>query len=139
MNKYISLFRQLIFFGFVGLVSLAIDVSVTTLTYKYLGFPAYLSSGIGFLSAFFFNFPMNRKKVFKHTQYDRFSLKIQIILYICLSLFNLFATSLLVQAIVLSGIADISIAKIIVTAIIAMWNFIIFKTFIFSKKRSKEI
>lgn len=133
MRKHSRLIKQVVFFGFVGVVSLSIDLTVTVALFNVLHLQAYLASGIGFLSAFFFNFPMNRKRVFKHTKYDRFALKTQIIFYASLSVFNLFTTSFLVQIFVASGFVSITVAKIIVTIMIAIWNFIMFKTFIFSK------
>lgn len=132
MSKRSDLIKQMFFFGFVGAVSFGIDLVITVTFFNVLHFPAFLASGIGFLSAFFFNFPMNRKKVFKHTKYDRFSLKTQVILYVGLSIFNLFMTSLLVQVLVASNLVSIAFAKVIVTMLVAMWNFIIFKFYIFS-------
>lgn len=89
---------------------------------------------IGFTSAFFFNFPINRKHVFQHSPKDRLSLKWQIIFYVSLSLFNLVMTGLLMDWIVSSGLLTISLAKICVSAVIATWNFLLFKFFIFSKR-----
>lgn len=137
MKKYYPLLKQIIFFGFVGGVTLLIDVAVTSLTFHMLGLPAYIASAIGFFSGFAFNFPMNRKKVFRHSKYDRFSLKYQIAFYISLSIFNLFVTSGLVELLVFVGI-EISIAKILVTALIAIWNFLFFKFVVFSKKLDPE-
>jgi putative flippase GtrA len=88
---------------------------------------------IGFLSAFFFNFPVNRKHVFNHSDKDNLSLKMQIGLYVALSVFNIFMTGLLMQLTVASGLLDISVAKVGVTALIAAWNFVLYKTFIFAK------
>lgn len=128
-----EIIQQVAFFGIVGLITLLIDVAVTKTLHVLLDLPAALASGIGFLSAFLFNFPMNRKQVFRHSNKDRFSLKTQIIMYAGLSLFNLLATSLLVGWLTDSGILEIQYAKIIITAIFAAWNFIIFKKIIFSK------
>lgn len=133
-----KLFRQIIFFGFVGVVTLIIDVLVTYALFHFVGFSAFLASGVGFLSGFFFNFPMNRKKVFNHSENDRFSLRLQIILYGTLSVFNLFATSSLVDLLVQRNLLDIQYAKVVVTIIFAVWNFIVFKLFIFSKKPQNE-
>ncbi|HVV67007.1 MAG TPA: GtrA family protein [Candidatus Saccharimonadales bacterium] len=130
-----KILRELFFFGIVGVITLLIDVAITTTLYNVVHLPAYLASGIGFLSGFFFNFPMNRKRVFQHDAHDRFSLKTQIVLYAVLTLFNLLATSLLTQFIVSEGWTKIAYAKIMVTALIAVWNFIIFKLVIFSKKK----
>jgi putative flippase GtrA len=132
MHKYSKHIKQVIFFGVVGVVTLLIDLAVTTSLYHLLHFPPYLASGIGFLSGFFFNFPMNRKKVFHHSELDRFSLRTQIAQYIGLCIFNLFMTGILTQLLVHSGV-EIAIAKILITAVIAVWNFLLFKLYIFSK------
>lgn len=136
MKKHTPLIKQVVFFGVVGLITLGIDVTVTTTLYNLLNFPAYLASAIGFLSGFIFNFPMNRKKVFHHTDKDRFSFRTQIILYASLSIFNLLATSAMVEFLVTQNWLKIQYSKLLVTAIIAVWNFLLFKFFIFSKKIS---
>ncbi len=136
MNNYLKLTKQITFFVLVGAITFLIDLSVTAALYYLLHLPAYLSSGIGFLSGFFFNFPMNRKKVFQHSNKDQHSLKIQLILYASLCIFNLIATSGLTELFVSSGLLTIAYAKIVITAFIATWNFIIFKLFIFSKKNA---
>jgi putative flippase GtrA len=134
VTNYKKLVRQILFFGVVGLITLAIDITVTTFLYRYAHFPAFIASAIGFLSGFFFNFPVNRKRVFHHGPHDRFTIHQQVIMYISLSLFNLLATSTLVQILVSTDTLAIQYAKLAVTALIAVWNFIIFKTLIFSKK-----
>lgn len=133
VKKYVPLLKQIIFFGFVGFVTLGIDVTVTTTLYNVAHFPAYMASAIGFLSGFFFNFPMNRKRVFRHSSKDKFSLRAQVAMYVSLSLFNLAATSALVELLVVHDVVRIAIAKLLVTALISMWNFVLFKTIIFSK------
>ena len=97
-----------------------------------------MASGIGFLSGFCVNFPMNRKRVFNHSEDDRFSLKSQICLYALLSFFNLMATSTAVDLLVKMNILQIQWAKIVTTIVFAVWNFLVFKIFIFSKKVSHE-
>lgn len=134
MAKHLPLLKQVLLFGIVGVITLGIDVAVTTSLYNWAHLPAYLASGIGFMSGFFFNFPMNRKKVFNHSESDRFSLHTQITMYILLSVFNLVATSALVEGFVSLDILQIQYAKVAVTAMIAAWNFLLFKFFIFSKR-----
>jgi putative flippase GtrA len=131
--------KQAMMFGVVGVITLLIDLSVTTLFFNVLHFPAFLSSGIGFLSGFFFNFPVNRKRVFKHSKEDRFSLKGQVVLYVALSVFNLTMTSLLVEMLVSINLVTIGYAKLVATAIIAVWNFLLYRYFIFSGKNSDDI
>ena len=123
---------QVILFLAVGFTTFLIDVLVTSVLYSFAHLPAYLASAVGFLSGFFFSFPMNRKKVFRHTDKDRFGIKTQILFYICLSIFNLLVTSALVEGIVYLGI-NIAVAKVLVTGLIAVWNFFIFKFVVFSK------
>lgn len=129
---------QIFLFGVVGGVTLLIDTLVTYILYHGAHLPVFLASGIGFLSGFFFNFPMNRKQVFRHNEHDRFSLKTQIILYALLSVFNLFATSAAVDALVNFHILEIQWAKVVITAIFAVWNFLVFRLVIFTKRKNIE-
>lgn len=137
VKKYLPLTKQIFAFGLVGITTLLIDLSVTVILYDVVGLPAYLSTGIGFLSGFFFNFPMNRQKVFKHTAQDRFKLQAQVAMYIALCVFNLFTTSALAEVLVNSGLLTIGAAKVVLTTMIAIWNFVLFKTLIFSKNLDK--
>lgn len=134
MRKYSKLLKQVVLFGLVGVGSLLIDLTVTTSLYDFAHFPAYLAGCLGFSSAFFFNFPLNRKHVFNHTKHDKFSMRTQVILYVCLSLFNLMMTGLFMQLLVSRAGVQVSLAKISVTAVIAIWNFFVFKYLVFSKR-----
>ena len=138
LNKYKATLRQIVYFVVVGSITLGIDVGVSSALFYIAHLPAYLASAIGFCSGFFFNFPMNRKRVFHHSEADRFSLKVQASMYIMLSIFNLGATSLLVELLVTLHIVEIQVAKLLVTALIAIWNFILFKYFIFSKSQTAK-
>lgn len=129
-----KLIVQIVLFGIVGVTTLAVDTLVTSVLYYMAKIPAFMASGIGFLSGFCVNFPMNRKQVFNHSEDDRFSLKSQICLYASLSFFNLMATSMTVDLLVKMNILEIQWAKIVTTIIFAIWNFLVFKLFIFSKK-----
>lgn len=131
--------KQLTMFIFVGLVTLTIDISVTTFLFQILSISAFLSGALGFLSGFFFNFPMNRKKVFNHCEDDRFSLEAQVILFFTLSMFNLLLTSSLLEYLVTNLSLNISLTKFSLTAIIATWNFLLFKYFIFSKNNTSRL
>jgi len=134
-----GIFLKIFLFLVVGGITLLIDTSISYILYHNIHLPAFLASGIGFLSGFVFNFPVNRKKVFNHSQYDRFSLKIQITLYTLLSLFNLVATSSIIATLVNSNVLDIQWAKVVVTAVFAIWNFLVFNLFIFSKNNDKNV
>ena len=138
-NMKNGIFLKIFLFLVVGGITLLIDTSISYILYHNIHLPAFLASGIGFLSGFVFNFPVNRKKVFNHSQYDRFSLKIQITLYTLLSLFNLVATSSILATLVNSNVLDIQWAKVVVTAVFAIWNFLVFNLFIFSKNNDKNV
>lgn len=125
--------NEVVLFGLVGVATVAVDTAVSWACYHMLGFSPYTASAIGFLSGFVVNFPLNRKRVFKHSENDRFSLHTQIVLYALLSLFNLFATSLIVGLLVNHHLLPIQFAKLVVTAVFAIWNFVWFKVLIFSK------
>ena len=129
---------QIFLFGIVGITTLLIDALVTSTFYYIAHLPAFMASGIGFLSGFCVNFPLNRKQVFNHSEDDRFPLKAQIYLYASLSIFNLIATSVTVDVLVSTNILEIQWAKIVTTVVFAVWNFLVFKLFIFSKKVSHE-
>lgn len=126
---------QIFLFGIVGIATLLIDALVTSTFYYIAHLPAFMASGIGFLSGFCVNFPLNRKQVFNHSEDDRFSLKTQIYLYASLSIFNLIATSMTVDVLVSTNMLEIQWAKIVTTVVFAIWNFLVFKLFIFSKKK----
>lgn len=126
---------QIFLFGIVGITTLLIDALVTSTFYYIAHLPAFMASGIGFLSGFCVNFPLNRKQVFNHSEDDRFSLKTQIYLYASLSIFNLIATSMTVDVLVSTNMLEIQWAKIVTTVVFAIWNFLVFKLFIFSKKK----
>ena len=129
---------QIFLFGIVGITTLLVDTLVTSISYYIVHLPAVMASGVGFLSGFCVNFPLNRKQVFNHSEDDRFSLKAQIYLYASLSIFNLIATSMAVDVLVSTNMLEIQWAKIITTVVFAIWNFLVFKLFIFSKKVSHE-
>lgn len=135
MKKFVI---QIFLFGIVGVTTLAVDTLVTSILYYIAKMPAFMASGIGFLSGFCVNFPLNRKQVFNHSEDDRFPLKAQIYLYASLSIFNLIATSVTVDVLVSTNILEIQWAKIVTTVVFAVWNFLVFKLFIFSKKVSHE-
>lgn len=126
---------QIFLFGIVGVATLLVDTLVTSILYYIAHLPAFTASGIGFLSGFCVNFPLNRKQVFNHSEDDRFSLKTQIYLYASLSIFNLIATSMTVDVLVSTNMLEIQWAKIVTTVVFAIWNFLVFKLFIFSKKK----
>lgn len=134
MQKYVETLRQFVFYGIIGVITLGIDIVVTSILYNSVHLSAFFASSLGFISGFAFNFPMNRVRVFKHSDKDRYSLRTQITTVALLGIFNLLATSAIVHLLVTSNLLQIEYAKILVTALIAVWNFLLFKFLIFSKR-----
>jgi len=122
---------QFVRFLFVGTMTLLFDAFVTTILYRLVQLAPGLSSAIGFVSGFAINFFGNRGIVFKSSNNFLLSKKMQILSYIALVLFNLSTSSLLIEFLVSRFDMNITILKIVFGAIIALWNFIIYKVFIF--------
>lgn len=135
MQKYKDSAVQMFLFGVVGITSMLIDIVITTFFYRVVSFTPFFASTMGYLSGFLYNFPLNRHKVFRHSDKDKFSLKAQLSMVFVLSFINLVVGSGIVHILVSQDILDISIAKALTTVLIALWNFLIFKFLIFSKNK----
>ena len=133
MSKYRKTIKQIILFGLVGVGSLIIDVTITTISYKYFHVPAAISGIFGFIAAFGFNFPLNRKKVFKHENNSKYSLKLQIVFYFILCIFNIIVTAAFMYLLVDRIHLVIFIAKVSTTAFISIYNYFILRFIIFSQ------
>ena len=87
-------------FVIVGIATLILDTTVTTLLYKHGHLPAGVASAIGFTSGFLVNFIGNRGVVFKSVEGYHFKRKSQILMYVVLVFFNLAFTSLMTEVLV---------------------------------------
>lgn len=133
LKTLINKHRTLINFLITGGILFVIDFGVSLFMYYLVGLGPGISSGIGFTAGFIVGFTLNKKWVFKHDSKSRFNVSAQLILYLLLAVFNLIISSVAVEVIVGKGIM-IEIVKPITVIVIAFWNFLIFKFFIFSKK-----
>ncbi len=126
---------QPVLFLFVGVITLVIDVVTTSFAFRTLGLDAFISSAIGFFVGFVFNFPANRNRVFSVRDRDHiFTSTQQVVLFLTLAVANILTTSFIID--VLVGVSvPIEIAKIVVTAGMAVWNFFILKYGIFRFKK----
>jgi putative flippase GtrA len=127
--------KQLVAYLGIGLLTTAIDAIITFLLFEFLGFSVFLASAVGFLSGFFVNFPLNKNKVFFSSNGQRFKVSTQVQLYVLLIAFNLFSTSFAVALLVDLGI-QIVVAKFFVTGVLFIWNFVVFKFYIFRPLKS---
>lgn len=131
ITKIIS--RKEIRFLAVGGLLFVIDYITSVSVFYLFNAPAGLASAIGFLVSFIFGFLLNRHVVFIHSSQSYYSVHTQVALYLILAVCNLFISATIVQLVDVAGIR-ITISKPVVTAIIAIWNYIILGKFIFKKK-----
>ena len=127
------LLKQIVRFLVVGIITFLIDLFVTytsyyLLNYEYAGF----CSALGFISGFIFNYTVNKKYVFTISGNRRFSTQHQIVMFAGLAIFNLIISSVMVGYFVDHLLFNIIICKVVMTALIATWNFILLKKVIFS-------
>jgi putative flippase GtrA len=125
-------------FVIVGIATLILDTTVTTLLYKHGHLPAGVASAIGFTSGFLVNFIGNRGVVFKSVEGYHFKRKSQILMYVVLVFFNLAFTSLMTEVLVSRAGGNIIIVKICLGVLVATWNFLIYRTIIFKPPKSSN-
>lgn len=121
--------KQLKFIA-IGFLLFLIDFISTVSSYYVLQLSPGISSAIGFTASFVFGFSLNRKIVFVRNENSRFTLKIQIILYLMLALANLFLSALIVEYIVRNGVR-IEIIKPLLVIMFAFCNYVIMNKYIF--------
>lgn len=90
------------------------------------GVSLIVANAISFMSGFGVSFVLNRQWVFKSDADTRR----QLVLYFIVAIVNLYLSNLLIVLLVDTGI-DTFIAKIIIMAMIASWNYLLFSKVIF--------
>lgn len=115
-----------------------IDFTVTVFSYHILNFGPGQASALGFCVSFVVGFTLNKKVVFTHTATSRFSLHVQVMLYLSLAFINLIVTSSIVDFFVKHGI-KIETMKVIVVIAAACWNYVILGRVIFAHKQAKAL
>jgi len=132
LAKHVAVLKYLVSGG----SAFVVDYSILVLFYYTLGLGLGLSTTLGYFSGFFISFFANRYWVFGKSGTTRKPLK-QILEYTALVIFNYFFTLIAIQQLDEFGIKP-AIGKIMVTAIIVVWNYLIFQKFIFSEKKKNK-
>lgn len=127
--KYID--RQLVKFLAIGVLTFFLDYGLTISLHYWGGLEGYIASSIGFTCAFLFNFFMSRQWVFHSKDPRRFSSKVQMTLFLILTFLNLGVSTIFVAVSSQFGV-EVAVSKVVITAFIAAWNYIINKKVIFS-------
>lgn len=123
-----KLINQLLKFGIVGVICFGIDYGLMVFCTEVLGIQYLVSCGISFTVSVVVNYLLSMRYVFYSK--DEMSKHREFIIFIVLSVVGLGLTELLMWMFVDFGDIYYMFSKIIVTAIVMMYNFITRKYFL---------
>ncbi|MBQ3136967.1 MAG: GtrA family protein [Clostridia bacterium] len=130
----IELIKQLVKFGFVGGICFVIDYGVMVLLTEVAGMEYLLSCGISFTVSVIANYILSMKFVFERK--DNMDRRVEFIIFVIMSVIGLGLTELLMWVFVDKADIHYMISKIVVTAIVMVYNFVTRKIFLEKKKSS---
>lgn len=128
----IELIKQLVKFGFVGGVCFVIDYAIMVLLTEVAGVEYLLSCGISFTVSVIVNYLLSMRFVFERK--DTLDRRVEFIIFVVMSIIGLGLTELLMWVFVDKAGVHYMISKIVVTAIVMVYNFITRKLFLEKKK-----
>ncbi|WP_124058733.1 GtrA family protein [Vaginisenegalia massiliensis] len=123
------LIQQIITFGFVGGISTLIDFFVYYILNKRFGWHYLLANPIAFVVATVFNYWASMKFIFD-SKYAKEEKHKEFILFISLSVMGMLLTQLLLYISIDGMKLDSMIAKILVSCIVMVFNFVTRKIFL---------
>ena len=125
MKKLIAQFMK---FGIVGVIAFVIDYGVMIFLTEVFGVPYLISTTISFVVSVIFNYFASMRFVFKRK--DDMSRRREFIIFIVLSVCGLGINDLLMWLMVDNLYIDYRLSKIVVTVVVAVWNFVTRKIFL---------
>ena len=125
MKKLIAQFMK---FGIVGVIAFIIDYGVMIFLTEVFGVPYLISTTISFVVSVIFNYFASMRFVFKRK--DDMSRRREFIIFVVLSVCGLAINDVLMWLMVDSLFIDYRISKIVVTFVVAVWNFVTRKIFL---------
>lgn len=125
MKKLIAQFMK---FGIVGVIAFVIDYGVMIFLTEVFGVPYLISTTISFVVSVIFNYFASMRFVFKRK--DDMSRRREFIIFIVLSVCGLGINDFLMWLMVDSLYIDYRLSKIVVTVVVAVWNFVTRKIFL---------
>lgn len=129
MKKLISQFMK---FGIVGVIAFVIDYGFMVLLTEVFGVPYLISTTVSFIISVIFNYFASMRFVFKRK--DDMSRRREFIIFVVLSVIGLAINDVFMWLMVDFLFIDYRISKIVVTFIVAVWNFVTRKIFLEAKE-----
>ena len=129
MKKLIAPFMK---FGVVGVIAFVIDYGFMVLLTEVFGVPYLISTTVSFIISVIFNYFASMRFVFKRK--DDMSRRREFIIFVVLSVIGLVINDVFMWLMVDFLFIDYRISKIVVTFIVAVWNFVTRKIFLEAKE-----
>lgn len=125
-----ELITKIFKFAIVGFTSFFIDMGVTYLVKEKTRYGQYVANTCGFIVAVSFNFTMNRSWTFNsHDQ----NIQGQFMWYIASMIFGLLISNILIYFFNEKWKINFYIAKLLATAVVMVWNFVVNNLWIFTR------
>lgn len=128
MKKLLAQFMK---FGIVGVIAFVIDYGFMVLLTEVFNVPYLISTTVSFIISVVFNYFASMRFVFKRK--DDMSRRREFIIFIVLSVIGLAINDIFMWLMVDFLYIDYRISKIVVTFIVAVWNFVTRKIFLEAK------
>ena len=123
-----KLIAQFMKFGIVGVIAFLIDYGLMVALTEFFGVPYLISNTISFTVSVVFNYVASMRYVFERR--DDMSRRREFIIFVVLSIIGLILNDLFMWLFVSVWFIDYRIVKIIVTVLVAIWNFVTRKIFL---------
>ena len=128
MKKLLAQFMK---FGIVGVIAFVIDYGFMVLLTEVFGVPYLISTTVSFIISVIFNYFASMSFVFKRK--DDMSRRREFIIFVVLSIIGLIINDVFMWLMVDFLYIDYRLSKIVVTFIVAVWNFVTRKIFLEAK------
>lgn len=123
-----ELIAQFMKFGIVGVLAFIIDYGLMILLTEAFGVPYLASTTISFIVSVIFNYVASMRYVFKRK--DDMSRRREFIIFVALSVIGLAINDVFMWLMTDQLFIDYRFSKIVVTFIVAVWNFVTRKIFL---------
>lgn len=135
-NKYVmNFFKKYRFLRYIasGVTAFLVDYLGFLFLYYVAHYPILVSNSISFLLAFIIGFLLNRNWTFKSGDSYYFKAHHQVVMYFILASVNFFISNGLIFVLNKKLLVPAAIAKLFTICVIALWNYIIFRSVLFKK------